>query len=175
VYTGSLDIERKGLDTLLKAFHKLINSKNFCCELHLVGTGNDIDKIMTLIEKYQIKKNVVMAGEVNDIYSYLENCDVFVLASRREGMPNALLEAMSVGLPVISYNCDTGPREVIKNMHNGLLVAIEDEDALAKAMATLYIDGDLRQKLSANAKVYIKKYHSLNTMGEKYLAVMGIE
>lgn len=175
VYVGSLDIERKGLDILLKAFHRLINSEHFCCELHLAGTGNDIDKIMTLIEKYKIKKNVILAGEVNDIYSYLENCDVFVMASRREGMPNALLEAMSVGLPVISSNCDTGPKEVIKNMHNGLLVPIEDEDALAKAMATLYIDGDLRQKFSANAKAFIKKYHSVNTMGEEYLVVMGKE
>ena len=77
---------------------------------------------------------------------------LFVLSSLCEGLPNVLLEAMVCGVPVISSDCSYGPREIITNGNNGLLVPRADEKTLADAMLTLLKDENLRKKFSQNGK-----------------------
>ena len=83
---------------------------------------------------------------------------VFVLPSRYEGFPNALLEAMAMGCPVIAADCDSGPREMIRHGENGLLVPVEDMDALAAALQKLFDDVALRTRLGAEALNIRERY-----------------
>jgi glycosyltransferase involved in cell wall biosynthesis len=84
--------------------------------------------------------------------------DVFVLSSRFEGFPNALVEAMAHGVPAISFDCDTGPRDIIRGGRGGVLVPPEDSDALAGALRMLFSDIGMRQRLSAEALEVRKRF-----------------
>ena len=83
---------------------------------------------------------------------------MFVLPSRHEGMPNALMEALSCGLPTVVSDASPGPLELVVDGHNGLVVPVEDIDALAGAMRTLAGDPALREKLGGQAKDSVAGY-----------------
>ena len=92
---------------------------------------------------------VRLAGRTSDPASWFDACRVFVLSSRFEGFPNVLLEAMAAGVPCISFDCPSGPGEIIQDGVNGTLVQPSDIDALARAMERLATDIGLRQKYSS--------------------------
>ena len=92
-----------------------------------------------------------MPGVVSDPETWLQHADMFVLSSRFEGFPNALLEAMHCGLPVIAFDCPSGPREIVQHEHTGLLVPLGNIDALATAISRLGHDPGLRERLGAAA------------------------
>jgi GalNAc-alpha-(1->4)-GalNAc-alpha-(1->3)-diNAcBac-PP-undecaprenol alpha-1,4-N-acetyl-D-galactosaminyltransferase len=99
-----------------------------------------------------------MPGYVSDPASVLREADLFVLASRYEGFPNALLEAMAVGLPVISTDCPYGPSHIVRNDVDGLLVPIDDAEALATAMAALMDDEPRRRRLGRRATEVTERF-----------------
>jgi glycosyltransferase involved in cell wall biosynthesis len=88
----------------------------------------------------------------------MEQASLFVLSSRFEGFPLILIEAMSKGLPVVSFDCPTGPRDVIDDHRNGILVPPKDIDALASGMLELIADDELRHRLGAAAALTADKY-----------------
>ena len=97
---------------------------------------------------------------------------MFVMASRFEGMPNALMEAMACGLPCISADCDFGPGELIQDHENGILVPVEDVERLAAAMAEVADNQKLAEKLSQNGP-QIRKTHNgeiIAAMYHQYIA-----
>ena len=96
--------------------------------------------------------SVELAGSVRNLEDRIYDSALFVLSSDFEGMPNALLEAMSLGLPVISTDASGGgPREVIRSGTNGILVPIRDKDAIANAMIEVLTDYEYGEKLASNA------------------------
>ena len=98
-------------------------------------------------------------GQVDDILERIKDASVFVLSSVSEGMPNALMEAMALGLPVVATDCPTGgPRQLIQNGENGLLVENQNEAALADAVLKILSDENLSQKLSKNARKITEEY-----------------
>ncbi len=88
-----------------------------------------------------------MRVESKNPFSILSRCDLFVLSSRFEGFPNAILEAMACGLPVVSIDCPTGPNMIIQHEINGLLIPPEDKDKLEKALHRLMENKSLRQRM----------------------------
>jgi GalNAc-alpha-(1->4)-GalNAc-alpha-(1->3)-diNAcBac-PP-undecaprenol alpha-1,4-N-acetyl-D-galactosaminyltransferase len=92
-----------------------------------------------------------LPGSVRDIARRLVHADFFVLSSRYEGFPNALLEAMQMGLACASFDCPSGPRELVVDGRNGLLVASDDVDGLSRALRRLADDKDLRSRLGKEA------------------------
>ncbi len=146
---GRLD-RQKGFDLLLRAFA----ASGLAARggrLTILGEGPEREPLASLARQLGIESAVSMPGIVNDPENWMARCAVFILPSRYEGFPNALLEAMAMGCAVIAADCDSGPREIIRDGEDGLLVPVEDVDALASALARLMDDADLRARLGREA------------------------
>jgi glycosyltransferase involved in cell wall biosynthesis len=97
----------------------------------------------------------------------MEKASVFALSSRFEGFPMVLLEAMSKGLPIVSFDCPTGPRELIEEGHDGMLVANGDVDALGGAMLELIEDEEMRRRYGAAAREKARGYE-MSAIGPRW-------
>jgi glycosyltransferase involved in cell wall biosynthesis len=162
---GSL-VQIKGFDLLITAFSEFaIVNKSW--ELVIVGEGVERTKLEEQAKKLKVDDKVSLAGKVGNISDWYDSADVFVLSSRSEGFPGALVEAMASGLPVISFDCNTGPRDIITNNFNGILIKPESEPALVEAMCLLANNESLRQKLSSNA-IEIRDTLSMETISLRW-------
>lgn len=141
----------KGLDLLLHALHMLPADLAAQWTLEVVGDGPDRGMLMRLAEDLRLADRVRWVGFVPDPAPYVQSGDVFVLPSRFEGFPNALAEAMALGRTVLSTDCRSGPRELITDGVNGLLVAPNDPAAIASGLERLLRDRALRARLAEAA------------------------
>ena len=144
-------VEQKGFDVLISAFAKL-KSKFPSWTLNIYGEGPLRSNLESLCRELEISSWVRFHGRIHNPYTVLYQANIFVLSSRFEGFPNVLLEAMACGLPVISTDCPSGPREIIQNGKNGILVPSENDEALANAMEWLMVNEVERQRLGICAK-----------------------
>ena len=121
--------------------------------LVLYGEGRQRENLEELVRSLHLEGRVLLPGSSDDVPRDIRGAKLFVLPSNFEGMPNALLEAMALGLPCISTDCPCGgPAEILENGTNGLLVPVGDEQALTEAMASLLADADKRAALAENAR-----------------------
>lgn len=148
---------QKGFDLLVAAFSQVAAQLP---EWDLVLLGVDpvgaeqspqISKLLSYIEECGLSRRVHLPGRVGNMVDWYDVARVFVLSSRFEGMPNALLEAMAVGTACVSFDCPTGPRALIRDGENGILVPPEDVDALSVALKRLARDEDLCKRLGVQA------------------------
>lgn len=147
---------QKGFDLLLEAFSRI---KDKCsCDMEIWGEGDNRKELEALSEKLGLTDRVSFPGRSADAFSVMKKAGIFVLSSRYEGFPNVLLEAMALGLPALSFDCPSGPSEIIRDGENGLLVESGNIDALASAMERLAGDIELRRKLSSNAVKVADEY-----------------
>lgn len=153
---GRLDSE-KGFDVLLQAF-ALSGLSQHEIQLTILGEGPERKGLERLARELGVFHAVLMPGVVLDPERWMGRASVYVLPSRYEGFPNALLEAMAMGCPVIAADCDSGPREIIQHGENGLLVPVGNIDALAAALQQLFNDEALRQRLSTAAVKVRERY-----------------
>ncbi len=139
----------KGFDSLIRAFAEV--SKEIDCHLLIIGEGEERESLQKLIEERQLGKRVRLVGYQENPWWLMAQADVFVLASRIEGLPNAVAEALALGLPVVATDCSSGVREYLANGQYGVLVKPDDERALAAELKRVLVDEKLRQSLSAKA------------------------
>lgn len=166
-FVGRLD-PQKNLTHLLNAF-KIVLDNRKDVTLHLVGEGILTEQLQEETARLGISDYVVFEGMRRDIENVYSVSDAVVLSSNYEGMPNCLIEAIACGIPVISYDCPIGPREIIQDGVNGYLVRFLDVNELAdKMLASVEKewDSDLIVKSAEkfNATVIAKQY--LEVMGE---------
>lgn len=148
----------KNYPLLLKAFQKVADQANGFI-LKIYGKVDESLKLEDLCKELGIEDKVIFMGQVDDILEQIRNASVFVLSSISEGMPNALLEAMAIGLPVVATDCPSGgPRQLICDGENGLLVPNNDIDALADGILRIIRDRNLSRKLSENAVKIVDEY-----------------
>jgi GalNAc-alpha-(1->4)-GalNAc-alpha-(1->3)-diNAcBac-PP-undecaprenol alpha-1,4-N-acetyl-D-galactosaminyltransferase len=141
---------QKGFDLLLKAFHK-IHAKHPDWQITILGEGSLRSELEQLRSQLKLTDSVHLPGLVSNVPEYLNQADLFVMPSRFEGFPMALCEAMAFGLPVLSADCLSGPRDIIEDGVNGVLVQTEDIDALAMGLDKLMSDPAKRKQLADNA------------------------
>ena len=142
---------QKGFDTLIRAF-SLVNKKVDNYKLSIFGDGEELGKLRELVEQLNLCEKVIFNGIKKNALEEIAHSEIFVLSSRFEGMPNALLEAMSIGMACISTDCEYGPNEIIKEGYNGFLVNVDDEKQLADKIIYLIENETERKKIGKNAK-----------------------
>lgn len=155
---GRLNVQ-KGQSHLLKAFSKFININKVNAQLIIVGEGELESELKHLCLELGIADHVRFNGWSSNVSDFYKCADVFVLSSFWEGMPNVVLEAMSYGCPVISYDCPSGPKEIItKPGINGILVPCKDIDSLYVAIKNFYYLEGNRFKLASQAFLRSKDF-----------------
>ena len=146
----------KGFDMLLEAWH-LLPSEFHDWNLYIFGNGNR-SVFQGIIDKYHMEGTVHLMSATNDIAEELSKSSLYVMSSRYEGFGLVLAEAMSCGLPCVSFDCPYGPREIINDGEDGLLAKYKDIEDLAHKMAQLMSDTDLRCKMGEKAIRNIARY-----------------
>jgi len=159
---GRLD-KVKGFDMLIEAYSKF----NTSWKLKIVGEGNERESLEEQIERLGLSDKVELLGRKNDVEKYYYESGVFILSSRMEGYPNALVEAMACGCPCISFDCKTGPISIIENYINGILIENENIEKLSEAMNKLSLNAENRQKLSQKA-LEIREKLNIKKVSEKW-------
>ncbi|WP_204040967.1 glycosyltransferase family 4 protein [Acrocarpospora phusangensis] len=147
----------KGHDLLIRAWAH-VHQRHPEWTLRIYGRGPREDKLRQSIEDKGLTGSVHLMGAAEDVGAALGEAAVNVLSSRREGMPMTILEAMSKAVPVVAYDCPTGPAEIITHGHDGLLVPPGKIHALADAISSLIADPDLRTKLATQAQTTAAEY-----------------
>jgi GalNAc-alpha-(1->4)-GalNAc-alpha-(1->3)-diNAcBac-PP-undecaprenol alpha-1,4-N-acetyl-D-galactosaminyltransferase len=152
-------VAEKGFDTLLIAFSR-IAAKHPDWSLSILGDGPLRSELGAQALALDLSERVHFSGEVCDPFLLLRQADLFVLSSRFEGFSNALCEAMACGLPVVSFDCPSGPAHIIRHGLDGILVNPETSDALAAALDRLMGNDQERAKLAARAPDVLRRFNS---------------
>lgn len=150
VTTGRLN-KQKNHPLLIRSFKRI--AEEFPeYKLIIYGEGPERQNIKALIQELGLQERVLLPGTINDVPAKIYKSSLYVLPSDFEGMPNALMEAMALGLPCISTDCPCGgPRELTTNEQDCLLVPVGDENALANAMRRILKNPDVAQLMGKKA------------------------
>ncbi|ANB01379.1 glycosyltransferase [Ectothiorhodospira sp. BSL-9] len=159
---------QKDFPTLMRAFARLLRKRP--ARLLILGDGADRSTLEDLARELGIADRLLLPGFDPNPYAWLSRANLFVLSSAWEGSPNALTEAMALGIPVVSTDCRSGPREILQGGQYGPLVPVGDAAALADAMLEV-LDSPLGP---AYIKEAVAEYHA-ETSARRYLEVMGLE
>lgn len=141
--------EVKRLDILINAYAS--SELRHHCDLLIVGEGECRQELEQQIADLSLQDQVILEGVQSNPFKYLANAEFLVLSSRTEAFPMVLIEALVLSCPVVATDCPTGPREIVIEGENGLLVENENTEALSQAMDRLYGDKALLQHCRNNA------------------------
>lgn len=164
---------QKGYDVLLRAF-SLVAPGAEPWRLSIVGDGPLEERMKAAADELEIASRVDWHGRQPDPFFYYRGSDIFLMPSRHEGSPNALLEAMSQGLPPIVTDCLPGALEVVEHDVTGLVVPVDDPEALAAAIRRLIADPDLRRRLGRSARKRVEAY-AIDEVLPKWEQVLGLD
>ena len=156
--------DRKDFPTLLTAFARLLGRRP--ARLIVLGEGRLRSGLRSLARKLRITEHVDFPGFEENPYAFFARADLFVLSSRSEALPTVLIEAMACGCPVVSTDCDFGPREILEGGRYGALVPVGDPAALSAAMARTLDDPVPREVLRERASFFsaeraVERYEAL--------------
>lgn len=159
--------EQKGFDLLIDAWN-IIDKRYPEWKIYIYGEGMLREKLQNQIDQLGLRQSILLKHPVKNIQEkYLES-SFYVLSSRFEGFGMVIIEAMACGLPCVSFNCPSGPSDIIKDNEDGILVKNGDVDQLAKKISYMIENEDVRLQLGQNAKVNIKRY-SVDEIMKKWI------
>ena len=141
----------KNHKSLIEAFSRIADKIDD--DLYIYGDGALFEQTQALVNELGLENRIHLPGSVNDVADKIKGARVYVLSSIFEGMPNALLEALAMGVPCISTDCPCGgPHTVIEDGVNGILIPINDTDALAEKLIYAYENPDVMEQMGKNAR-----------------------
>lgn len=140
----------KQYDQMLKVFYKF-SKLNDSWELVIVGGGELLETLKTQVKELNLEDRIYIKTYTDHIEKEYLSASVLLSTSQREGLPMVMIEAMSYGLPVVAYDCKTGPSDIIIDKRNGYLVPLDDDNMLLERMLKLSADYNLRKQMSKNA------------------------
>jgi GalNAc-alpha-(1->4)-GalNAc-alpha-(1->3)-diNAcBac-PP-undecaprenol alpha-1,4-N-acetyl-D-galactosaminyltransferase len=149
IAVGRLSRE-KGFDILIEAFAR-VRAQFPDWQLRIIGAGPEQRSLADQITRLSLQTRVELVGQVADVEAWMARAALLVHPSRREGFPNAVLEAMGMGVAVVCADCRSGPSELIEDGVNGRLVPVDDLESLTLAMSQLMADSKLRERLGKEA------------------------
>jgi glycosyltransferase involved in cell wall biosynthesis len=161
---------QKGLDVLLDAFARL-DAREW--QIVLLGEGVERERLERQAQALGVADRVRFVGPVADPAPYYRAAQIFVLPSRHEGTPNALMEAMSFGLPAIVSDGSQGPLDLVSDGVTGLVIPVEDATALSAALRRLMDDQGLRARLSAGARAQMAALSARDDAFARWDAAVG--
>lgn len=167
---GRLD-RNKGFDLLLHAF-KMIHEQEPSYTLTIYGEGQNRNELEDLADTLGIRSFVSLPGNDPKALEKIAASSAFVLSSRSEGMPNALMEAMAAGVPCVATRCNMGPEELIRDGENGLLVPTENADAIAAAVLHILRYRNISDQIS-HCALQIRQTHALEKITDFWLEYFG--
>lgn len=160
--------EQKAQDVMIKSFANVVK-KYPEYKLVIYGEGSKREYLEELIKQLNLENKVFLPGADNNAILEIAKSQIFLLTSKFEGMPNALLEAMSIGVPCISTDCEMGPSELITNEENGFLVQVGDVEGLTKNIFKLLDSKKLCDQISKES-IKINQTHSVEIIFNEYLS-----
>ena len=150
-------VKGKGFDLLIEAF-ALVADQHPEWQLRIWGAGSQYKHLQRLVLRLELYERVLLMGQPERVGEAMEKASIFASSSRAEGFGMSIVEAMSKGLPVVSFDCPHGPRDIITSEKDGLLVPAEDVQALAAALSRLMGDATLRRDLATEAMQSVQRY-----------------
>ncbi len=168
IYSVGRFVKEKRFDCLIDAFD-IVSRKHPDYKLIIFGEGKLRDELEHRIDVLSLTDKVLLPGNNPEALRFISKGSVYVLCSEFEGMPNALMEAMAVGVPCVSARCQMGPEELIENGENGLLVSdCCSPEELADGILKVIENPELSQTLSSNS-IKIKETHSLSNITDQWI------
>lgn len=131
---------------------------DWCWKIYGEAKGNEYESILSKVKEYQLEKNIIFCGRSNNMEDEYKNAAMYVMTSLQEGLPMVLLEAKSNILPIISFDIQTGPGEIICDGVNGYLIPAYDIKAMAEKICELIENEKKRLEFSTNAQLDIEKF-----------------
>lgn len=174
VAVGRLD-ENKNHAMLIHAFARIV-AEYPNMKLVIYGEGRSREMLENLVREKELEDRIELPGSITNVAEHIANARIFTLTSNTEGMPNSLMEAMALGLPVIATDCPCGgPATLIENDVNGILVPVGDAYALADAFRKILSSQEYADKLGENAYEITKKLSpdKVNSEWKKYLSYIA--
>lgn len=148
---------QKNFASLIRSWNSVVkNHPDWSLEIY--GDGAEYNNLLTLISNLKLEKHVFLKGHSYNILEEMANASIFTLTSTFEGFGLVIVEAMSCGLPVISYNCPCGPKDIISDGTDGFLVPLNDEQCLAEKINLLIENEALRKQMSKAALIKSQKF-----------------
>lgn len=173
VAVGRID-KNKNQKMLIDAFSEIAEEYPDWC-VRLYGDGEETSLLKEFVKEKGLQEQVFFMGQISNVAERIREASIFVLPSKCEGMPNALIEAMTLGVAVISTDCPCGgPADLIKDGKNGILIPVDDQNALKEALVRLMEDTVYRHKLARNAERITEKLHPdiVNLQWKEYLGTI---
>jgi len=164
----------KQFDLLIRAFSH-IKDKHPDWHLVILGDGEERDDLNQLVSTLELIDRVYFPGKVGNMSEWYERANMFVLSSVVEGFPNVLLEAMAYGLPCISFDCDTGPRDMIQDGINGILVNPNEKDLGLSNAINKIISSEKFSSSIANNAILLREKYSVDNIMQKWSDVIEIQ
>lgn len=163
---GNMDNDIKQIDKLILAYSKsTLPEKNI--KLVVLGEGKNKSSYQKLVEKLNLSDKIVFKGTVQNPFPYYKNAIFYVLSSKNEGLSNAIIESLACETPVVAFDCFSGPREIITNNQNGILVEDQNFDKLIEAMDLMSSDSELYLHCKNNTVKSIAKF-SVEIIGKQW-------
>ena len=149
---------QKGYDRMIEAW-RIVNKEYSDWKLEIYGGGELYDDLCAMINGYGLSKSIIINRPVSNIHDKYLTSSGLLLSSHYEGLPMVLLEAMSCGLPVVSFNCQCGPADVIENGINGFLVEDGDVSVFADCIKQLIENEKMRSDMGLNAYEISRRFN----------------